>query len=52
MTARKRVRIPRPPIHCVILLQKRIHLGIPSSPVNIVIPVVVNPLIASKNELR
>jgi len=37
-----------PPIHCVSDLQKRMLLGMLSSPEKTVIPVVVKPLIASK----
>jgi hypothetical protein len=48
ITIRKKESIPMPPSHCVSDLQKRILLGILSSPERTVIPVVVKPLIASK----
>ena len=56
-SATKRTTIPIPPSQFVMLLQKRIPLQQPSIPVlvntpvslNVVAPVVVNPLMISKN---
>ena len=46
---RKSDSTPRPPSHCVKDRQNNIDCGIASKPLKTVIPVVVNPLIASKN---
>lgn len=46
---RKNDNIPMPPNHSVTDRQKRMLCGIASSPEKTVIPVVVNPLVDSKN---